>query len=30
VGLVYQEDTLGESIGGYTDTRMKLTTQWFF
>ncbi len=30
VGLVYQEDTLGDSIGGYTDTRMKLTTQWFF
>ena len=30
VGLVYQEDTLGKSLGDYTDTRMKLTTQWFF
>jgi len=30
VGLVYQKDTLGEDIGGYTDTRAKLTTQWFF
>jgi len=30
VGLVYQKDTLGENIGGYTDTRTKLTSQWFF
>ncbi len=33
VGLVYQEDDYGENLGSkgaYTDTRMKLTTQWFF
>ncbi len=33
VGLVYQEDDYGENLGdkgAYTDTRMKLTTQWFF
>jgi len=30
VGLVYQEDTYGENIGNYTDTRYKVTTQWFF
>ncbi|MGB5965041.1 MAG: hypothetical protein WBG65_05860 [Sulfurimonadaceae bacterium] len=32
VGLVYQEDTYGENLkdGEHTDTRMKLTTQWFF
>ena len=32
VGLVYQEDSYGENLeyGERTDTRMKLTTQWFF
>lgn len=32
VGLVYQEDNYGASLkdGEHTDTRMKLTTQWFF
>ncbi len=32
VGLVYQEDNYGEKLidGEHTDTRMKLTTQWFF
>ncbi|WP_345976075.1 hypothetical protein [Sulfurimonas sp. HSL3-7] len=32
VGLVYQEDDYGASLKGgeHTDTRMKLTTQWFF
>ena len=32
VGLVYQEDDYGENLkdGEHTDTRMKLTTQWFF
>jgi hypothetical protein len=30
VGLVYQEDTLGENIGNYKQKQLKLTTQWFF
>ena len=32
VGLVYQEDNYGENLkdGKHTDTRMKLTSQWFF
>jgi len=32
VGLVYQEDDYGLSLKGgeHTDTRMKLTSQWFF
>ncbi len=32
VGLVYQEDDYEENLkdGEHTDTRMKLTTQWFF
>ncbi|WP_345969683.1 hypothetical protein WCX72_10235 [Sulfurimonas sp. HSL1-6] len=30
VGLVFQEDTYGKDLGDYTDTRFKLTTQWFF
>jgi hypothetical protein len=32
VGLVYQEDNYDKNLkdGEHTDTRMKLTTQWFF
>jgi len=30
VGLVVQEDTYGKEIGDYTDTRFKVTSQWFF
>ncbi len=30
VGLVAQQDEYGKALGDYTDTRYKLTTQWFF